>query len=309
LEKARNIHFIGLEDPLLCDLAIALLEVGNQVTGSYEQLNTTRSAKLLKYNLLPSAAGWFPEKITKEKNEIVISSLVRPDNPELKRAQELKLDIYSIPDIIYRHSLGKQRLVVIGNYGKTTIVSLMAHVLSYHHRKFDVVSGVETAGNDLVKLSDAPVIIIEGQDVMSSCLDSTPQFLKYHHHVGVISGIEWQQSPEYPTREAYTRQYGLFVAATPKSGVLIYVEFDPVIAVISKISLTDVFAVPYKAHPSTFSEGKEFLLTHGNQQVAMKISGKHNLQYISAAQEALKKIGITAEMFYQAIPSFEGVRI
>ena len=309
MEKSRKIHFIAVESSLMCNLAIALKGLGHQVTGSYEQLTLLTSTNHLKHNLVPKEAGWFPERITSDIEGVIIDSCVKSDNPELRKAQALNLPVHSIPDIILKQSLDKQRLVVIGNHGKTTITLLIVHVLNFHHRKFDFVLSAPVQGFDnQVKLSDAPLIIIEGQDIMASCLDSTPQFLRYQHHIGVISGVEWQESEAYPTREEYIKQFALFASSTPKGGVLVYVEFDPVIAILSSLNKPDVVLAPYKTHPSSVDGGKEMLLTPGKQQVPLKISGKHNLQNISAAQEALKRIGITAEMFYQAIPSFEGMR-
>ena len=130
--------------------------------------------------------------------------------------------------------------------------------------------------------------------------------LKYQHHIGVISGIEWQKSDTYPTKEEYTRQFGLFGKETPKGGTMIYFELDPVVAVLSGVNQPDVTLVPYKTHPSDYDSSQEYIITDDKKRVPVKITGKHNLQSISAAKEVLKKIGVTSEMFYEAIPSFEG---
>lgn len=308
MNKPRKIHFTD-PDEAAVDLAIAVWELGHMVTVSCADIQSLSSAKLLNHNLLPDKSGFFAERVTAAIDVVVISRNVSRENAELKRALELKLSVQSPADIILDHSIDKQRIVVLGNNGKTTITQMMGHVLDFHKRKFDYAATIPMPGlGHLVKLSDAPLIIIEGQDVMSSAIDPTPQFMKFQHHIGIISGIEWQESPDYPTRESYTRQYGIFVGATPKGGVLVYVEFDPVIAVMSNVSRQDILLVPYKAHPSSHEGGKEALLTSSRQLVPLRISGKHNLQYISAAKEALKRIGITSEMFYQAITSFEGAR-
>jgi UDP-N-acetylmuramate: L-alanyl-gamma-D-glutamyl-meso-diaminopimelate ligase len=308
LNRPRKIHFIDPDDAAI-DLAVSVWELGHVVTLSCSDINTPSASKLLKYSLLPNQSGYFQERITAAIDEVVIPRNMARDNPELKRAIELKLPIKSLADIILEQSIDKQRLVVIGNNGKTTITLMMAHVLTHHKRKFDLAASVSLPGsNHLVKVSDAPIIVVEGQDVMCSPFDATPQFMKYQHHIGVISGIEWQESPQYPTREAYIRQFGEFVGATPKGGVLVYVEFDPVIAVMKNVGRQDILMVPYKTHPSSTEGGKEFLLASSRQLIPLRISGKHNLQCVSAAKETLKRIGITSEMFYEAISSFEGVR-
>ncbi len=290
------------------DLAIGIKQAGHSVTGSDENINSVVASNLLNYNLIPEENGWFPEKIDTSLQAVIIGAHIKAENPELKRALELKLTIYSLPEFIYRKSADKQRIVVSGSHGKTMITSLIIHVLNFHKRKFDYVVNAYTSGLErLVRLSNAPLIIIEGQEAMSSTLDRTPAFLKYHHHIGIVSGIEWQKSEDYPTKEEYTRQFGLFGAATPKGGVLVYFEIDHVVAVLSPLNRPDVLLVPYKTHASIQENGQEFLVTSTKERVPLKITGKHNLQSISAAQEAVKKIGITSEMFYQAIPSFVGI--
>ena len=291
------------------DLAIALKHLGNNVSGSDESIPSDTSDKLLKNGLNPKALGWHPEKIDSGLECIILSPQVEAHNPELNRAKELQLPIYSFAEYLCRHSEDKQRLVVAGSYGKTMIVALIMHVLHFHKRKFDYcISGPVPGFDSLVRLSNAPVIVIESQDTWASVLDRTPSFLKYHHHIGVIPGIEWQQSESYPTKEEYTKQFSLFGASTPKGGTLIYFELDSVVAALGKMDKPDVQYIPFKTHPSDYQGGQELLLTADKQRLPVKLTGKHNFQNISAAQEALKKIGITSELFYQAVSSFEGIR-
>ena len=307
MNKPSKIHFIDPDD-LAIDLAGALWELGHVVTVSCADIHSASCAKLLTSNLLPGTSGFFPDQVTAAIDIVIISRNIRRDNPELKKALEIKLPVQSPEDIILQQCIDKQRIVVIGNNSKTAITLMMAHVLKVHHRQFDFVTSVPVPGdNRLVKISGAPVVLIEGQDVMCSFLDHTPQFIKYQHHVGVISGIEWQSSADYPTRDAYTEAFIRFAGETPKGGILVYVEFDPVKAVLSGVQRQDILLVPYKTHPSSVIDGKEVLPT-ATRPISLKVSGKHNLQCISAAQETLKRIGITTDMFYEAISSFEGIR-
>ena len=301
----KTIHFIAIGGPVMHDLAILLKRRGSVVTGSDIKVEGVSKSKLRDNNLLPTALGWFPDKIHGGLQTIVIGPEVTRDNPELQRAMELTLKVYSYPEFIYSMSSDKHRIVITGSFGKTMITLLILHVLNYHERSFDYVVGEVVHGLDHpVRLSEASLIIIEGQDFMASTIDPTPAFLKYQHHIGVISGIEWQQSMAYPTKEEYTRQFSIFEATTPKGGALIYFELEPVIAALSKVKHADVLYIPYKTHPSQNEDGQEFLIASSKEKFPLKISGKLNLQNISAAKETLKKIGITSEMFYQAIPSF-----
>jgi UDP-N-acetylmuramate: L-alanyl-gamma-D-glutamyl-meso-diaminopimelate ligase len=282
------------------DIAIELKKGGYVISGSDESIVPHIQIKLAS-NDLKIDQGWNPGRLA--PGQIVVAGpLIRSDNPEITKARELKLEIHSLPDFVYKVCEDKQRLVVTGSSGKSMIIALIIHVLSFHKRQFDFITA-SWANGSAVRISSAPLIIIEGQEAIS-VPDRVAAFMRYRHHIGVVSGIEWQRSDDYPTREEYTRQFNLFGQATPKGGILIYVELDHVKAILSPLEKPDVLFVPYKTHASIFENGQEFLLTPSKERVPLKITGKHNLQSISAAQEAVKKIGITSEMFYQAIPSF-----
>ncbi len=304
MSNARKIHFAGLGDRSINDLAIELKNAGNIITCSFDEITGPEQDKLLRHNILNTKVE--AEKIDHTVQAVIVSPHINKDSLEIRRAQELKLPIFSVPEFVYEVSKDKQRVVVTGNHGKALITALIVHVLAFNKRKFDYFTGGRPHGFEgVVKLSDAPVIIIEGQDVSASVWDPTPCFLKYHHHIGVINGIEWQTSSLYPTRDEYVRQFGHFGASTPKGGALIYFELDPVVTALPNMNKPDVVFVPYKTHPSVFEGGQEYLVTPDKTKLPLKISGKHNMQNISAAHETLKRIGVTNEMFYQAVPSFE----
>lgn len=289
------------------NLAIALKQLGHTVTGSDDELVDPSRAKLLKHNLLPAQTGWFPDKVSRDLDAVILGMHAHRDNPELLKAQQLGLAIYSFPDFIADHSVDKQRIVIAGSHGKTTITAIIIHVLNFHHRKFDYVIGAQVGDmENTVRLSNAPLIVIEGDEYLSSALDPTPKFIKYKHHIGVISGIAWDHANVFPTEDDYIRQFDLFADATPKSGILIYCETDPVATVLCNKERPDVLYIPYKTHAHAIENGKEILITTGKERLPINIFGKHNLQNIGAAKEVLKKIGITAEQFYKAIPSFTG---
>ena len=215
----KRVHFIAIGGAVMHDLAIHLAKKGVQVTGSDDEVYDPARSALAAQGLLPEQEGWFPEKITEELDAVILGMHARPDNPELKRAQELGIIIYSYPDFIYQNSLHKQRVVIAGSHGKTTITSMVLHVLSHTQRDFDYVIGAQIDALDgRVKLSDAPVIIIEGDEYLSSPIDRTPKILKYHHHTGLISGIAWDHYNVFPTMENYVQQFERFADTTPKGG-------------------------------------------------------------------------------------------
>ncbi len=304
MKSSKKIHFISLGSRAINDLAIELKKSGHEITGSLDEMPADEKDKLLRHNIIGESTK--PGHPTGIVDAIIFGPTTKENHPDLAWANANKVPAYSIPDFIYESSRDKHRLVVTGNHGKAFITALIVHILSFNKRKFDYFTSTHPQGFEgTVKLSDAPIIIIEGQDISTSLFDSTPAFLKYHQHIGVINGIEWQASSLYPTRDSYVRQFGQFGASMPKGGVLVYFEMDPVVAALPIRDTPDVLFVAYKTHPSVVENGREYLLTPEKEKVSIKVSGKHNMQNISAAQETLKRIGVTNEMFYRAVSTFE----
>jgi UDP-N-acetylmuramate: L-alanyl-gamma-D-glutamyl-meso-diaminopimelate ligase len=302
----QKIHFIAIGGSVMHNLAIALQQQGHIITGSDDEIYEPSLSVLKAHNLQPSQLGWRPDILDASYTAVVLGMHARKDNPEVQKAQQLGLKIYSFPDFIYEHSKNKQRIVIAGSHGKTTITALVTHVLNFHHRKFDYVIGARVNGlANTVHLSEAPLIIIEGDEYLSSALDPTPKFLRYHHHIGVISGIAWDHANVFPTEEEYVKQFDLFADQTPKGGMLIYCEQDSMAVMIGKKERGDVLSIPYKSHPHA-EDKHQYFITNGKERYATQLFGSHNLQNISAAKELLKRIGVTAEMFFEALPSFEG---
>jgi UDP-N-acetylmuramate: L-alanyl-gamma-D-glutamyl-meso-diaminopimelate ligase len=304
--KKEKIHFIAIGGSVMHNLAVALQQAGHEVSGSDDEIFDPSRSTLIKHGLLPENEGWHPEKLDHSFDSVILGMHAKVENPELLKAQELGLQIFSFPEYIYSQSKNKQRIVIAGSHGKTTITAIIVHVLNFLKHKFDYVIGAKVNGiENTVKLSDAPIIIIEGDEYLSSPLDPTPKFVRYQHHVGLISGISWDHANVFPTEEEYVKQFDVFADQTPKGGILIYCEQDSMALIIGKKERTDVLAIPYKSH-SHVSDGGKIFLTEGRQRYPIKIFGSHNYQNISGAKEILKKIGVTDEQFFQAISTFEG---
>lgn len=288
------------------NLAIALKRAGHQVSGSDDEIFEPARSALKANGLLPEREGWFPEAIGQGIDEVILGMHAQVDNPELLKAQEAGIPIRSFPEYIYQQSLDKQRVVIAGSHGKTTITAIILHVLNYLGRKFDYVIGARVKGLDLtVQLTDAPVIIIEGDEYLSSRLDPVPKFIRYRHHVGLISGVAWDHANVFPTEEDYVRQFDIFCDQTPKGGVLLYCEQDPMAVMIGKKERTDVLAVGYKSLPHVIENGVPYLI-YEKERYPIKIFGSHNYLNLGGARELLRRIGVTYDQFYDAITSFEG---
>ncbi|MGK7392261.1 MAG: UDP-N-acetylmuramate--L-alanine ligase [Candidatus Cyclobacteriaceae bacterium M2_1C_046] len=303
----KKIHLISVGGSVMHNIAIALKQQGHYVTGSDDEVYEPSKSRLEKHGLLPSTQGWDANRITPDLDLIILGMHAREDNPELLKAKELGIPIMSFPDYIYQHSTDKQRIVIAGSHGKTTITAMILHVLHHFNRKFDYLVGASVAGiENSVKLTDdAPVIVIEGDEYLTSPIDLVPKFLKYNHHIGVISGISWDHMNVFPSEEDYVRQFDLFADSTPKGGTLIYNADDAMAAVVGNKEREDVVGIPYKTPKYKLEDGVLYL-TEYDKKVPLKVFGEHNLQNIEAARQVVKKIGITDEQFNEAISTFTG---
>lgn len=303
-----KIHFISIGGSVMHNLAIALHLKGFVITGSDDEIYEPSASRLAKYDLLPAVTGWFPEKITADLTAVILGMHARQDNPELAKAKELGIKVYSYPEYIFEQSQSKQRVVIAGSHGKTTITSMILHVLNYHKRIFNYLVGAQIEGFDnMVKLSEeAPLIVIEGDEYFTSPLDPTPKFMHYQPHIALISGIAWDHFNVFPTWESYVKQFELLADSLPKAGGIIFDETDDMLDVIGQKERTDVVSTPYHAHPYKIEDGKTILITPDNKEVPVLVFGNHNMKNISGAYAVCERLGITDDQFYDAIQSFKG---
>jgi len=290
------------------NLAIELQQKGFTITGSDDEIYEPSVSRLKKHNLLPAEMGWFPEKVTSDLEAVILGMHAREDNPELKKAQELGIKVYSYPEYIFEQSEDKQRVVIAGSHGKTTITSMVLHVLNFNKRIFNYLVGAQIEGfENMVKLSDeAPVIVIEGDEYFTSPLDKTPKFMHYQPHIALISGIAWDHFNVFPTWESYVKQFELLADSIPKAGAIVFDQTDDMLDVIGQKERPDVVSVPYKAHPYKIEDGKTMLITAEQGNVPVLVFGEHNMKNISGAKEVCDRLGIIDEDFYAAIQTFKG---
>ena len=299
-------HFIAIGGAVMHNLALALVEKGYQISGSDDEIYEPSRTRLEKAGILPPQLGWFPEKITAELDGIILGMHARIDNPELIRAQELGIPVFSFPEFIYNQSQTKKRVVIAGSHGKTSITSMILHVLKASQIDFDYLVGAQIEGFDLMlRLSDAPVIVIEGDEYLTSPLDRTPKFFHYHHDLVLVSGIAWDHFNVFPDFEDYKAQFSKLIDLTPANGKVIYCELDPLVKEAAEKSMTPGQKIPYSAHPAEIQDGKTFLLTDAGQ-VEIPIFGNHNLQNLMGALEICQSLGVSKSQFYAAIASFKG---
>ena len=305
----QTIHFISIGGSALHNLALALQQQGHTITGSDDEIYEPSRTRLAQHGLLPTEMGWFPERVHAGLSCVILGMHARKDNPELARAQELGLPIYSHPDYVYEQSKQKQRVVIAGSHGKTTITAMIMHVLQVHKRVFDYLVGAQVEGfKAMVKLTpEAPLIVIEGDASASSALDAKPQFIHYQPHIALISNMVWDVDTGYPTWDLYVDQFEMMADAMPRGGILAFDETDDRLNTVAQKDRLDVVKLPYSAHPHQIRDGKTVLLTKEGTEVPVLVFGQHNMKNIAGAMALCDRLGITEAMFYEAISSFKGV--
>lgn len=303
-----NVHFIAIGGSAMHNLAIALHLKGYHVTGSDDEIFDPAKSRLQRYGLLPESYGWHPERITKKLDAIVLGMHARIDNPELLKAQELGLKIFSYPEYLYEQSKGKTRVVVGGSHGKTTTTAMILHVLQHCGIEADYMVGAQLEGFEvMVRLSEtAKVMVIEGDEYLTSPIDRRPKFHLYKPHVAIVTGIEWDHINVFPTFEIYKDQFAQFVNLIEPGGRLIYCNDDAEVRDVAlKNTRTDIAKQPYDVPPHEVVEGITYLNTaHG--RVPLRVFGNHNLLNLTAARYACNSLGVTDEQFDEAIQSFGG---
>lgn len=301
-----KIHFIAIGGSAMHNLALELHKKGYQVTGSDDEIFEPSRSRLQKAGLLPPQWGWYPEKITPQLDAVILGMHAREDNPELQKARELGIRIYSYPEYLYEQTKNKKRVIVGGSHGKTTTTSMIMHVLKNCGIEFDYMAGALLKGFDtMVHLSDtSQIAVFEGDEYLSSPIDRQPKFHHYHPDIAILTGIAWDHMNVFPTFENYVEQFARFIEKITPHGCLIYFGPDENIGRITGRASASVKKIPYDTFPHIIREGRTYLCLEG--ETPLQIFGRHNLQNLSAAYLACKQLGIDNRSFLKSISTYEG---
>ncbi|WP_408025432.1 UDP-N-acetylmuramate--L-alanine ligase [Tenacibaculum sediminilitoris] len=302
-----KIHFIAIGGSAMHNLAIALQQKGYQITGSDDTIHNPSKTRLANKGLLPDAFGWFPEKITTNLNAVILGMHAKKDNPELLKAQELGVKIYSYPEFLYEQSKDKTRVVIGGSHGKTTITSMILHVLNYHDREVDYMVGAQLEGFDtMVHLTqENEFIVLEGDEYLSSPIDMRPKFHLYKPNIALLSGIAWDHINVFPTFENYVAQFSIFTNSLTNGGIMVYNEEDLVLKDVVENSNHPIKKYPYNTPDYFIDNGITYLETPEGD-LPLEIFGEHNLQNLAGAKWISQHMGIDEDEFFEAIASFKG---
>jgi len=300
-------HFIAIGGSAMHNLALALHQKGDHVTGSDDAVFEPSKTRLAKKGLLPDEMGWFPEKITTEIDAIILGMHAKADNPELLKAQDLGLKIYSYPEFLYEQSKNKTRVVIGGSHGKTTITSMILHVMHYHNIEVDYMVGAQLEGFDtmvhLTKEND--FIVLEGDEYLSSPIDRRPKFHLYQPNIALISGIAWDHINVFPTYDFYVEQFEIFIQKITNGGILVYNEDDSEVKKVAEAATNPIRKIAYQT-PEYAVENGTTLLSTPEGPMPIEVFGAHNLNNLAGAKWICQNMGVDEADFYEAIATFKG---
>lgn len=302
-----NIHFIAIGGSAMHNLAIALHKKGYHVTGSDDEFFEPSKGRLKSYGLLPGNEGWDDSKINQHLDAVILGMHAKADNPELLQAQKLGIRVYSYPEFLYEQSKNKTRIVIGGSHGKTTITAMILHVLNKSNVNCDYMVGAQLTGFDvMVQLTEeAPFIILEGDEYLTSPLDRRPKFHVYQPDIALLSGIAWDHINVFPTFENYIEQFKIFIDLISPGGKLIYCEDDEVLRQICPEGGKNITRIPYSLPDFTIENEKTIIHCNGHDYPLM-IFGTHNLLNLNGARLICNQLGIEDHRFYQESTSFSG---
>ena len=304
----QRVHFIAIGGAAMHNLAIAISKKNNfVVTGSDDEIFDPAYSRLKENGLLPDKMGWFPERIHKGLTAVILGMHATIDNPELLKAKELGITIYSFPEYLYQQTRSKTRIVVGGSHGKTTTTAMILFVLKKLKIDADYMVGAQIEGFDnMVKLSyEARIAVFEGDEYLTSPIDRRPKFHLYKPHVAVLTGIAWDHINVFPTFPIYVEQFTKFVDLMEVQGRLIYFDGDENLNNIAENLRRDIVPFAYNTPKHEVRNGITYLQTKKGE-IALKVFGEHNLQNMEAARLAVRQIGVTDEQFYSVIGDFPG---
>ncbi|MDC6362431.1 MULTISPECIES: UDP-N-acetylmuramate--L-alanine ligase [Flavobacteriaceae] len=302
-----RIHFIAIGGSAMHNLALALKETGDVITGSDDIIYEPSKSRLKAQGLLPEEFGWFPDKIHGQLDAVILGMHAKKDNPELLKAQELGLKIYSYPEYLYERSKYKTRVVIGGSHGKTTITSMILHVLQYHDIEVDYMVGAQLDGFDrMVHLTETnEFIVLEGDEYLSSAIDRRPKFHLYKPNIALLSGIAWDHINVFTTFDTYVEQFQIFVDSIVNGGSITYNIEDETLKGIVEASENTIRKFPYTTPDHTILEGVTMLETPEGD-MPLEIFGAHNLNNLAGAKWICQQMGVDEADFYEAIASFKG---
>ena len=302
-----KVHFIAIGGSVMHNLAITLKQLSYEVSGSDDKIYDPSRSRLEKYNLLPENLGWFPELIDKEIDFIVLGMHAKKDNPELLKALDLDCKIYSYPELIFEFSKSKTRITIGGSHGKTTVSSMILHVLNFYNIKVDYLLGAQIEGfENMVHITnDNEFILIEGDEYLSSPIDNSPKFHKYNSNIAVITGIAWDHINVFPSFKNYISQFEKFIETITDGGVLVFNELDKLVLDLVNKSEKTIRKIGYGKPDFEIVDGVTYVKT-SEGDVPLKVFGDHNLSNLSAAKQICALMGVFDDEFFAAIASFKG---
>ena len=301
----RKVHLISVTEPLVLDLALAIHEKGYDVSVSGDGIAEEVIAKLHAAGCTCHGDGWFPERLTKDNNFVVLGATVKQDNPELIKAKELGLLILSIPEFIFQRTKEKTRVVVAGSRGKKTIISMIIYALQRQKLAFDyaLTSEIPLLPNRVHMSYEARIALIEGDEHVTSALEKRFQLEFYRPHIAILTNLSWTPETDHDSPDANYGTFRNFITLIERSGKLIYFEGDPAVRQLAEEVREDITAISYGQHPVIEKDGATFLQTRYGDFL-IRIPDNYFLTNLNAARLSCRQLGVKDADFYRAISEY-----
>ncbi|WP_372918063.1 Mur ligase family protein, partial [Salegentibacter sp.] len=304
--QLMNLHFVAIGEIAMHNLAIALQNQGHQINGSDDGVSDLTKQALEKHNLFPEELGWFPEKITVQLDAVILGMHTKKDNPELKRAEELGLKIYSVPEFLFKMSREKTRVVIAGSHGKTILTAMVLHVMKYHGKEVDYMLETPVTGfeNTFNLTEENDFMVIEGDGSFASAIDHRPKFHLYQPNIALLTGVTRDNNVDLPTSDNYFEQFEIFIDSIVNGGILVYNEEDEKLKELAENTENPIRKHPYST-PEYHVEDETFILDTPEGEMPLEISGAQNMNNLAGAKWICQHMGIDEDDFYEAIIDFK----
>ncbi len=303
---SKKVHLIAIGGSIMHNLALALDSQGFMLSGSDDQIFEPARTRLKNRGICPEKEGWFSEKINTDLSFVVLGMHAKPDNPELVKALELGVKVYSFPELVAEMYSNSTRIVVAGSHGKTTTTSMMMHVFKALGKQFDYLVGAQLEGFDvMVALDKKEYSIIEGDEYLSSCLDPRPKFMHYSPQIAIITGIAWDHYNVFPTFDSYKNAFVQLIQSMKEGSLLLWYEGDSDLAELVGEYAQHLKTIAYKESEFVIQGNKCYLISE-EACYSLEVFGRHNLQNMNSVIKVCEYLNFNSIDVCTSLSTFKG---
>jgi UDP-N-acetylmuramate--alanine ligase len=315
-EVNNRLHFIGIKGMGMSGLAIMASQLGYVVTGSDTAEEFPTDEVLRQSNI--SVFDGFSASNLKDKPRIVLSAAFGMENPEVKEAKRLRLEVKTFSEILGEMMAKFEGVGVAGVHGKTTTSALLAFILQEagfapsYMIGAPYVPGLPANGH----IGQGKYFIVESDEYKKSEDSKEPKFLDFPLKHVIITSIELDHPDVYQTAEDVYKAFYRLSVKIPRDGTIIAcIDWPLVRRLVSR--RVDRPCLTYGLDPSAqyqvidIKEGETttFNILHDEKKIGpftTKLAGVHNALNATAAIITAEHLGVTESVITRALRKFVG---